>query len=96
MSIKAFDHVTAVNQSSVIEPHAKALEMCASNMEAAGIGGDITHGHAAVLRRMAACLRADAAHGRLPHVFHDQLHATTSEPASLNVATKSILEQLGV
>jgi hypothetical protein len=92
------DHINAVNQTAVVEPHAKNLEACAAVMESAGIGCAADHGHVAILRRMAASLRADAALGKLPHVFRDsdRLYASSAEPAPLNSTTKSILTQIGL
>jgi hypothetical protein len=57
------------NQLARVEPHAQRLEDAADQMDAAGIGGHATRGHAAVLRDMAACMRADAATGKLPDTY---------------------------
>jgi hypothetical protein len=54
-----------------VRPHVDACNACADAMEAAGIGGHLVHGHAAVLRRVAAHMAAEAAAGRLPHVYHE-------------------------
>lgn len=56
---------------SSVEPHCSALEGCAAAMEAAGIGAEPKSGHAAVLRRMASSMRAEAAIGKIPHIFRD-------------------------
>jgi hypothetical protein len=40
-------------------------------MEGAGIGLAPTAGHVAVLRRMAASMRAEAAMGKMPHIYRD-------------------------
>jgi hypothetical protein len=85
------DHINAINQTALVEPHAKALESCANAMEAAGIGGDLTNGHVTVLRKMAADLRASGAHGKLPSVFH-----AAAEPAALLTHTRTIFANLGV
>jgi hypothetical protein len=53
-----------------VEPHAVALESCATSMEAAGIGGGL-HGHVEFLRHMAGRLRADAARGTVPSVYRN-------------------------
>jgi hypothetical protein len=53
----------------LVEPHAAAVESCAASMEAAGLGGG-PHGHVEMLKRMAACMRADAARGTVPSVYH--------------------------
>jgi hypothetical protein len=51
---------------SKIETHAVRLEAAADKMDTDGIGGHPTRGHAAVLRDMAGCMRADAARGKTP------------------------------
>jgi len=87
--------VSAANMLDKVEPHAKRLEDAADEMEADGIGGHLTDGHAAVLRRMSACMRADAAHGKLPSVYRDadRLYAS-AEPAKLHPGTVAILNAL--
>jgi hypothetical protein len=91
MSVKIFDHVTAVSHIDKIEPHALKLEALASDLERDGIGGDLNNGHALHLRKMAADLRSQAAQGRLAHSFHAQ-----AEPARLPATTANILSQLGL
>jgi hypothetical protein len=59
-----------VNYLSTVEPHALQLEAIASAMEADGIGGDLSSGHAVVLRKMAGDMRADAARGRISGTFN--------------------------
>jgi hypothetical protein len=80
-----------MTQLETVEPHAKALEGCANAMEAAGIGGDLSHGHALHLREIAGDLRSQAAQGRLPSVYHGQLHAAESK--SFDATTAAILDQ---
>jgi hypothetical protein len=92
---KVFDQINAVNLTEQVEPHARTLESAANAMEAAGIGAHLTDGYGVHLRKMAACMRADAAQGKLPSVYHGQLHAA-AEPAKLHPSTVSIFEQLGV
>jgi hypothetical protein len=53
-----------------VETHAARLEAAADKMENDGIGGHATRGHAAVLRDMAGCMRADAARGKMPDVYN--------------------------
>jgi hypothetical protein len=77
MSIFNFQNSISANFLPQVEPHAAKLESCAAGMEAAGIGGDLTNGHAVVLRKMAASMRADAVQGRLPSA----LHAGVDDPA---------------
>jgi len=66
---KKIEASSAVTNS--VEPHAKAIESCAAAMDAAGIGGHPKSGHVAVLNRMAGSMRAEAALGKVPHVFRD-------------------------
>jgi hypothetical protein len=56
---------------TIVEPAAKGLEGIAAEMEAAGIGGHPTLGHAGLLRRMAGSMRADASVGKMPHAYND-------------------------
>lgn len=63
---------------SMVEPHATALESCAASMEAAGIGATPNSGHSHVLRRMADSMRAEAAVGKVPHVWRDHDHMYSS------------------
>jgi hypothetical protein len=66
--------------TALVEPHALALETCANNMSAAGIGAVPTHGHADVLRGMAYRLRAEAARGEVPSTFKLQGVKDVVEP----------------
>lgn len=54
-----------------VAPHAAALRSCAAAMEASGIGLHSSQGHVKVLHHMAASMEADAAAGKLPHIFRD-------------------------
>jgi hypothetical protein len=58
-----------MNNISKVEPFASELEATASRMDANGIGGHPTRGHAAILRTMAGDLRAQGALGKMPAVF---------------------------
>jgi hypothetical protein len=76
---------------SLVEPHAKACEACADGMEAAGVGADPRHGHVAVLRNMAGHMRAEAAMGRVPHVYRDHdyfVNAAADDKADAEMAKK--------
>jgi hypothetical protein len=97
MNTKVFDQINAVNLASQIEPHAARLEHAADEMSKAGIGNHITRGHVAILRHMSACLRADAAQGRLSSIYDgtDRMYAA-AEPAKLHPTTSAILGQLGI
>jgi hypothetical protein len=92
--MKVFDQINAVNLTEQVEPHARTLESAANAMEAAGIGAHLTDGHAVHLRRMAACMRADAAVGKLPSIYHGQLHAAAAELKRFDSSTIAILDQL--
>lgn len=77
-----------------IEPHAKALEACAGAMEAAAVGGHPHNGHVAVLRRMADSMRAEAAVGKVPHIYRDHDYAGTwAAGADGNVARTGAKEE---
>jgi hypothetical protein len=54
------------------------MEKAADHMDAAGIGGHPTRGHAAILRNMAGDLRAQAAQGKMPFVY-DSFYATAAD-----------------
>lgn len=81
-----------------IAPHATALRNCAAAMEAAGIGLDSRHGHVAHLHRMANAMEAEAATGKLPHIYrdHDWLMggAETRETPDPAAATKAITDAI--
>ena len=53
-----------------VEPHAKRLMDACEAMRAAGIGTDSKYGHAGAVERIAGHMRAEAAQGRMPSVFH--------------------------
>ena len=82
------------NQLALVEPHAVALEKQAELMDEAGIGGHPKRGHAAILRDMAGCLRADAARGKLSDTY-DGMYASASASASADDVAAG-LAQLGV
>lgn len=63
--------IDAAGVRDMVEPHAAACDACADGMEAAGIGGHPSNGHAAVLRRVAGSLRAAAAMGQMPFIHRD-------------------------
>lgn len=81
---KLAEPVSAANLLPKVEPHATALEGCANAMEAAGIGGDPSNGHAVVLRKMAGDMRAEAAGGRMPARF--SMYAAADKPATVDTA----------
>lgn len=54
-----------------VKPHVEALNACAANMEAAGVGDDARAGHAGVIRKIAAHLAAEAVSGKLPKIYRD-------------------------
>ena len=54
---------------AAVEPHAAGLEDHADRMEKDGIGNHPKRGHVAIMRHMASCMRAEAAMGKMPHVY---------------------------
>ncbi|CAE6838467.1 DUF6582 domain-containing protein [Paraburkholderia nemoris] len=66
-----------------VAPHATALRNCAAAMEASGIGLHSSQGHVKVLHHMAASMEADAAAGKVPHIFrdHDWGFSASAAPA---------------
>jgi hypothetical protein len=95
--------LSAANMLGKVEPLAKNLEAQATSLEAAGIGGHATRGHAVVLRNMAASLRASAAMGSLPSTFDGMYFAADQGSgledkikAAVDAATKPLTDKLGV
>jgi hypothetical protein len=83
--------IEAANHLQKVEKHAVALEKEADNMDAAGIGGDPVRGHAVVLRKMAGDLRANAAVGKLPHIF-DGFYAKSDNTVDVTGEVKKAVE----
>lgn len=80
-----------------VAPHATALRNCAASMEAAGIGLDSQRGHVRVLHHMAASMEAEAASGKMPHIYsgYDLHHAAdTSRNAAPVLDTKVITDAI--
>ena len=80
---------------SRVEPHAAGLESCAASMEAAGVGLEPRNGHVQMLRRMAGSMRAEAAMGKIPHVYRDHsyfMEASAAPPTAENPETTKKLE----
>ena len=65
-----------------IQPHIDGLRSCAAAMEAAGVGMHPQRGHVAVLNHMASSMEADAAQGKVPHIYrdHDWTFASRENP----------------
>ncbi|ADE12145.1 DUF6582 domain-containing protein [Sideroxydans lithotrophicus] len=74
--------VDAAGVTHIVKPHADVLRACADGMEAAGIGLHATQGHVKVLRHMAARMEAEAAMGKLPHVYRDHDFFSTDAAAA--------------
>jgi hypothetical protein len=72
----------ATNHLSKVEPVASELETTADHMEAAGIGGHPTRGHAVLAREMAADIRANAAKGVLTAAFDRSMYAAADVHAA--------------
>lgn len=56
---------------AAVEPHAKRLEDAAAKMRGDNIGLHMGEGHSAHLERMAGRMRAEAALGKVPHIYRD-------------------------
>lgn len=82
-------NLDAAGVSHMVAPHAAACRAAADGMETAGIGLHATQGHVNILRKMAASMEAEAALGRLPHVYrdHDFLMA-----AGVNADNKGVID----
>jgi len=76
--LKKVETVNAANHLGKVEKHAAEMEKAAEHMDAAGIGGHPTRGHAAVLRNMAGDLRAQAAQGKMPFAY-EAFYASAAE-----------------
>jgi hypothetical protein len=60
---------------SLVQPHVDALMERADKMTAEGVGGHPSNGHAEHLRKMAACMCAEAAMGKVPHEYNSYFNA---------------------
>jgi len=69
--------ISAANHLALIEPHAAALEKIADSLDSSGLGGG-KHGHAAALREISACMRADAAKGRVGGDYVGSMYGSAS------------------
>lgn len=72
-----------------VAPHVAACSAAASSMRAAGVGTHPEHGHVRVLERMAAHMAAEAAQGRVPHVFNDHSYLHGGADASMRAAAEA-------
>jgi hypothetical protein len=77
-----------------VTPHASRLEDAADRMDKDGIGGHPTRGHAAVLRDMAADLRATAARSKMPYEV-GSYDSTHGRPYYAAEEIRAGLEQIG-
>jgi hypothetical protein len=98
---KAPGKLLAANHLAKVEPHAKRLDDEADRMDNDGIGGHPTRGHAVFLRNMAGSMRADAAQGKMPHVYTVEGGLWASTEASAAVAdveaeVKKVREEVAV
>ena len=91
------EKIEAANHLAKIEPHAKRLEDAADKMDDDGIGGDEGRGHAKVLRQMAGEMRADAAQGKMPHIFygfHAKADVKAAPVANAEAEVKAAVEKV--
>lgn len=79
-----------------VSSHTTALKNCAASMEAAGIGMHSERGHVRILRHMAAGMEADAAQGRLPHIYRDHDWSFGHSAVDVTKAVADALEAAGV
>lgn len=86
---------------TAVKEHADKLRACADGMAAAGIGAHPTAGHAAVLKRIADDMEADAVRGILPQSFHGY-YASAEKPktedkdvADLKASIAELTKQIG-
>jgi len=91
---KAPEKIFAANHLAKVEPHANRLEDAANKMDNDGIGGHETRGHAAVLRQMAGSMRADAAEGKMPHVFHQAFASASVTAAKATVDVEAEVKKV--
>jgi len=79
----------AASIHAMIKPHADSLRNCAAAMSAAGIGQDEKRGHATVLNHMADQMEADAATGKVPHIYQapDFLYASNGKTEKVAAAS---------
>lgn len=81
---------------SRVATHTAALRNCAASMEAAGIGLHSTQGHVRVLHHMAASMEAEAAAGKLPHIYRDHDWSLSHSAVDVNKAVAEALAAAGV
>lgn len=62
-------NLNAASVAHLVNPHSTAIRNAASGMEKAGMGLHEKRGHVAHLRSMADCMDAEAAMGKLPHIY---------------------------
>jgi hypothetical protein len=72
-----------------VAPHVAACTAAAASMRAAGVGTHPEHGHVRLLERMAAHMAAEAAQGRVPHVFNDHSYLHAGADASVRAAAEA-------
>lgn len=87
-------NVDAAGVSHMVAPHAEALRSCAAAMEAAGIGLHAEKGHVKVLRHMAGRMEAEAAMGKVPHIYRDHDFFDTSAAAEVAVVGPALTKRL--
>lgn len=87
--------VTAASIAPMVMTHCAALRQCASQLAAAGIGMHSSAGHVAVLNKMADTMEAEAAMGRIPHVYrdHDFMSAYGSADKDVAATLKASAEE---
>jgi hypothetical protein len=86
------------NIMHLVKPHAEALRNCAASMAAAGMGMHPKMGHVAHLHNMADSMEAEAAMGKMPHVYQTDAwlgaSAEKEKPAEYNSEMKKLVEEI--
>ena len=75
-----------------VRPHVDALRACADAMYAAGIGTDTSNGHAMAARKIADHMEAEAASGKLPHVYYTNDYMSASKNEQNKEENKEVMQ----
>lgn len=80
----------------LVAPHAAKLREIADQFEAAGIGMHPSVGHTSVLRNMADKMEAEAALGKMPHIYQtsDFMYASADKGEKENKAVKELEDKI--
>jgi hypothetical protein len=85
--------VSAGSVSHMVMPHSAAIRNCAAGMEAAGLGMHASQGHVAHLNKMADHMDADAAMGKLPHIYQtSDFYSAGKDEKKTNESSEALKE----